>query len=360
MSRFVRQVILPGFGNEAQQKLKKSKVLIIGAGGLGCPALLYLAAAGIGTIGIIDGDTIAESNLNRQVMYGEAEVGINKAQAAAHHLKSKYHDVNIQCIPEFLTTSNAVSYIQTYDLVIDGSDNFPTRYLVNDICVLLGKPLVFAAIYQNEGQLALFNTKKGDIHYRDLFPEPPKDSEIPNCNETGVLGVLPGIMGIMQAAEAIKFLTGYGEVLTGKILYYNLLNHQTYTLALEKHPASEQMLPNNLTEFESRDYALFCDAKEVISWKEALGLIEKNSKSILIDVRELNERPELQGHAHMKIPFSGPHDIIPEMKEAEGIYLFCQSGIRSLRMARELSQTLSGKKIYSIIGGIESPDAPLN
>ncbi|EKB50332.1 HesA/MoeB/ThiF family protein [Cecembia lonarensis] len=360
MNRFARQIILPGFGQEAQTKLEQAKVLVIGAGGLGSPALLYLAAAGIGTIGIMDGDTVAKSNLNRQVIYGDAQVGINKAEAAAHYLKSKYQDIKIECIPEFITTANAAANIAPYDLIIDGSDNFPTRYLVNDICILLGKPLVFAAIYQNEGQIALFNTKEGDINYRDLFPEPPKDSEIPNCSETGVIGVLPGIMGTLQAAEAIKFLTGYGEVLVGKMLYYNLLNHQTYTLNLDKHPSSEGMLPKNLSAFESRDYALFCDEREVISWKKALELMQKNTSSLLIDVRELNEQPKLQSHAHLKIPFTGQNKVIPEMQEADDIYLFCQSGIRSLRMARLLSQTLTGKKIYSIIGGIESPDAPLN
>jgi sulfur-carrier protein adenylyltransferase/sulfurtransferase len=169
MDRFARQHVLPGFGKEAQEKLKKSRILVIGAGGLGCPALLYLAAAGVGTVGIMDGDMVSLSNLNRQILFGENDLGLNKAETAAHFLKSKYSDIHIDCIPEFITTENAASIISKYDLILDGSDNFPTRYLVNDICVLLGKPLVFGAIYQNQGQVGILNAKDTDsVNYRDL------------------------------------------------------------------------------------------------------------------------------------------------------------------------------------------------
>lgn len=360
MSRFARQTILPGFGPEAQVKLQKAKVLVIGAGGLGCPSLLYLAAAGIGHLGVIDGDTVAESNLNRQVIFGEAEIGINKAQAAAHYLKSKYSDIRIQFIPEFLTPGNASTFISQYDIVVDGSDNFSTRYLVNDICVLLGKPLVFAAIYQNEGQVAIFNAFEGAVNYRDLYPEPPNENEIPNCSETGVLGVLPGIIGTMQAAETIKFLTGYGKNLVNKILYFNLLNHHTYQIELSKNENSSRLIPKDLEELSSRNYAGFCDAEEGISWKDALRGLEINPKNILIDVRELHETPKLSGYRYQNIPFSNSYDISPEIEKAETIYLFCQTGIRSLRMAREIKKIFSGKNVYSILGGIESPESPLN
>lgn len=360
MSRFARQTILPGFGPEAQEKLQKAKVLVIGAGGLGCPSLLYLAAAGIGHVGIIDGDTVAESNLNRQVIFGEAEIGINKAQAAAHYLKSKYSDIRIQYIPEFLTPGNAATFISQYDIVVDGSDNFSTRYLVNDSCVLLGKPLVFAAIYQNEGQVAIFNAFEGAVNYRDLYPEPPQEKEIPNCSETGVLGVLPGIIGTMQAAETIKFLTGYGENLVNKIVYYNLLDHQIYQIDLSKNEKSSRLIPKDLEELSSRNYASFCDAAEGVSWKDALRGLEINPKNILIDVREPHETPRLRGYGYLNIPFSNSYDISPEIEKAETLYLFCQTGIRSLRMAREMKKKLSGKNIYSIFGGIESPESPLN
>lgn len=360
MSRFARQTILQGFGPEAQEKLQNAKVLVIGAGGLGCPSLLYLAAAGIGHLGIIDGDTVAESNLNRQVIFGEGEIGINKAQAAAFYLKSKYSDIRIQYFPEFLTAGNAATFISQYDLVVDGSDNFSTRYLVNDVCVLLGKPLVFAAIYQNEGQVAIFNAFEGAVNYRDLYPEAPQENEIPNCSETGVLGVLPGIIGTMQAAETIKFLTGYGHNLVNKILYYNLLSHQTYQIELSKNEKSSLLIPKDLEELSSRNYTNFCDSAEGISWKDALCGLEINPKNILIDVREPYETPQLSGYGYLNIPFSRAYAISPEIEKAETLYLFCQTGIRSQKMAKEMKKKFSEKNIYSIFGGIESPDSPLN
>ena len=195
MDRFERQVILPGFGQEGQAKLKQASVLVIGAGGLGCPVLLYLAAAGVGRIAVVDGDVISQSNLNRQVLYGEKDLGKNKAETAIRYFQEKYSDIQWTAIPEFITVDNAQAFIFHYDLVIDGSDNFPTRYLVNDACVLLKKPLVYGSIYQHEGQVSVFNVGSHPCNYRDVFPSPPAPQEIPNCAETGVLGVLPGIIG---------------------------------------------------------------------------------------------------------------------------------------------------------------------
>jgi len=220
MSRFERQTILPGFGQEGQQKLSMAKILVIGAGGLGCPALLYLAAAGVGTIGIADGDKVSLSNLNRQILYGEDHIGQSKAEVAGELIRSKYSDIQINIIPHFLTSENALDIIKKYDLVLDGSDNFGTRYLINDACYLLKKPLVFGAIYQHEGQVAVLNISRNGqepLTYRDLFPNPPSAAEVPNCAETGVLGVLPGIIGTMQATEAIKYLSGFGKPLIHKV-----------------------------------------------------------------------------------------------------------------------------------------------
>jgi molybdopterin/thiamine biosynthesis adenylyltransferase/rhodanese-related sulfurtransferase len=360
MQRFSRQIILPGFGPEAQKKLRQSKVLVIGAGGLGCPALLYLSAAGIGEIGIMDGDSVSESNLNRQVLYGEAQVGMNKAEAAAHHLKSKYSDIQIQCIPEFISPINAAKYIENYDLILDGSDNFSTRYLVNDACVLMGKPLVFGAIYQNEGQVTIFTTKEGAVNYRDIYPDPPQADEIPNCSETGVLGVLPGIIGTMQAAEAIKWLAGYGDVLANKILYYNLLNQQTYTVALQKNERSSQLIPKSLGELALMNYEVLCGNEYGVAWNDAINGLKINPKNVLIDVRQPDELPKLKVFRHLNIPYSDTFPITTEMEEATSIYLFCQTGIRSQKMAKAMKKEMSGKHIYSILGGIESPDAPLN
>ena len=361
MDRFSRQYILKGFGKEGQQKLKNARVLIIGAGGLGCPALLYLAAAGVGTIGVIDGDLVSLSNLNRQVLFGENEVGLNKALAASNQLKSKYNDIEIHGIPEFISTQNAIEIISAYDMVIDGSDNFPTRYLVNDACVLLKKPLVFAAIYQNEGQIAVLNAKGRDsVNYRDLYPYPPSVYEIPNCNETGVLGILPGVMGTLQAAEAIKFVTGYGQILEDEMLFYNLLNHETYRLSLSPDFNGREMMPKSEDEFQGMDYAMVCGSEENILWEEALEEISNNPNSLLIDVRELHEKPRLESYSPLEIPLSEIHNPKSEIIQAEMIFIFCQSGIRSLKAVQVLKQSLTGKNIYSITGGIESPQSPIN
>lgn len=360
MDRFERQYILPGFGKEAQHKLKQAKVLVIGAGGLGCPMLLYLAAAGVGTIGIVDGDMVSLSNLNRQVLFGEGDLGLNKAETAAHFLKAKYHDIKINCIPEFITTQNIKAIFSNYDLIIDGSDNFPTRYLVNDACVLLGKPLVFGAVYQNEGQVAILNGKgHNSINYRDIFPDPPTAYEIPNCNETGVLGVLPGIIGTLQAAEAIKYLTGYGEALVDKMLFYNLLSHQCYTMELSKNPDSKKGIPSSMEALEATDYAVVCGDGDSIDWEEAFALLNKFPGGTLIDVRETDEFPKLKGHPYQSVPL----DLIDEKHQkwlnSELILLFCQSGVRSLKAVKMLEKHFPGKKIHSISGGIEAPDSPI-
>lgn len=361
MDRFERQYILPGFGKEKQKNLQDAKVLVVGAGGLGCPVLLYLAAAGVGTLGIIDGDVVSISNLNRQVLFGEGDVGINKAEAAAHFLKSKYLDLKINCITEFLSTANAIKVLSSYDLVIDGTDNFPTRYLVNDACVLLGKPLIFGAIYQNEGQVAIFNANSQQpISYRDVYPDPPQAHEIPNCSETGVLGVLPGIIGTMQATEAIKYLTGFGHPLINKMLIYNLIHHQTYTIDLEKNVQGAALTPKTIAEFENIDYALACGAVDSILWEEALELMKSKPKAVLVDVRERDEMPRLKKFSHLSISLERIMETDTELIEGDPIILFCQSGIRSLKACKMLKQKFTGKSIYSVLGGIESNDAPIN
>lgn len=361
MDRFARQYVLPGFGKAAQQKLKKSKILVIGAGGLGCPALLYLAAAGVGTIGIMDGDMVSMSNLNRQILFGESDLGLNKAETAAHFLKSKYSDICIECIPEFITTENAVSVISKYDLILDGSDNFPTRYLVNDACVLLEKPMVFGAIYQNQGQVGILNAKDSNsVNYRDLFPDPPTAYEIPNCNETGVLGVLPGIIGTIQATEAIKFVTGYGNTLIDKMLFYNLLDHQSYEVALSKNPEAQHLTPKTIGQLKEIDYAVVCGNGDSISWSDAFALLKKFPEGKLIDVREKDEAPRLKNIHHISVPVSGIEEIPSILSPIDPLLLFCQSGIRSLKTVKILENAFPGKKIHSISGGIEDMDSPIN
>ena len=352
MDRFERQVILPGFGPEGQAKLKQASVLVIGAGGLGCPVLLYLAAAGVGRIAVVDGDVISQSNLNRQVLYGEKDLGKNKAETAIRYFQEKYSDIQWTAIPEFITVDNAQAFIFHYDLVIDGSDNFPTRYLVNDACVLLKKPLVYGSIYQHEGQVSVFNVGRNPCNYRDVFPNPPAPHEIPNCAETGVLGVLPGIIGNLMALEAIKVLSGLGKPLSNKLLLFNSLDTQFQELEINPNPESQSAIPASWNDFHQRDYALGVEGVQQLTWNEAMKLM--GQEVAFVDVREPGEEPPLECTGLVKVPFSTLSNELDRFEEAEEILFFCQSGARSQKAAQLLQQTYPDKKIFSIRGGINA------
>ena len=233
MNRYNRHIILSEIGQIGQDKLSNAKVLVVGAGGLGCPVLQYLAAAGIGTLGIIDFDVVEASNLQRQVLFGNSSLGQNKAEAAKIRLEDLNDTITINAYPFPLDHQNALDLFNQYDIIVDGSDNFETRYLVNDACILTNKPLVFGAIYKFEGQVSVFNYENGPS-YRCLFPNPPKKDSVPNCSEIGVLGVLPGIIGSMQANEVLKIILGIGNVLSGKLLCFNALTNQTSILKVKK------------------------------------------------------------------------------------------------------------------------------
>lgn len=358
MSRFDRQHILPGFGKEGQEKLSAAKVLVVGAGGLGCPALLYLAAAGVGTIGIADGDNISESNLNRQTLFGHNDIGKPKSETAAAILKQKYPDINFEVTRNYLDPENALQVIELYDLVLDGSDNFGTRYMVNDACVLLGKPLVMGAIYQFEGQAAVFNYGKAPINYRDLYPVIPEANEIPNCSETGVLGVLPGIIGTLQAAEAIKLISGVGEVLTNKILFYNMKTCSFYDVEVTPNPASGKSIPPNEKAFRETDYNVTCGLAEIISWEKALDWSRNLESSQLIDIREAHEGPKISDYGIKNIPMSVLEENPEQLRSVEHILLFCRSGQRSMKLAEQLKKKFPEKKIFSVEGGILDPSSP--
>ncbi len=360
MSRFDRQHILPGFGNEGQRKLSEAKVLVVGAGGLGCPALLYLSAAGVGTIGIADGDSISESNLNRQTLFGHNDIGKPKAETAAAVLHKKYPDIKFNVIPEYLSPQNALQIIKHYDLVLDGSDNFGTRYMVNDACVLLGKPLVMGAIYQFEGQLAVFNHGEEPINYRDLYSVMPEANEIPNCSETGVLGVLPGIIGTLQAVEAIKLISGLGEVLSNKLLFYNLKTCSFYEVEVKSGPGSGKNIPQNEETFRQTDYNVTCGLAENISWQKAFDWSRNLENSLLIDIREAHEEPKTSDHGIENIPMSDLEKNPEQLRSIEHILLFCRSGQRSMKLAEQLKKKFPEKKIFSVTGGILDPSSPFN
>ena len=357
--RYHRQVILPEFGEEGQQKLLEAKILVIGAGGLGCPALQYLTAAGIGTIGIVDDDVVALNNLHRQVLYSVNDIGLSKAKRAAHILQQLNPEIKIISYNERLATQNALTLIDDFDIILDGTDNFSTRYMINDACVLLNKPLVYGAISQFEGQVSVFSPQplKGSneaVNYRDLFPDPPKDGEVLNCAEAGVLGVLPGIIGTMMANETIKLITGIGEPLTDQLFTYNALNNQVYILHLSARKETRSLIPRNKKEFLQTDYEWLCASpvqqaeidSDIFNSMVAKGNID------VIDVRELHEMPAVNEFNHIRIPLAQLADNTSLIK-FDTVIAFCQSGKRSLQAANILSAIFGDKKkIYSLRGGI--------
>jgi molybdopterin/thiamine biosynthesis adenylyltransferase/rhodanese-related sulfurtransferase len=354
--RYNRQIILKGFGEEAQQQLLKAKVLVIGAGGLGCPALQYLAAAGVGHIGIVDDDTISLSNLHRQILFTTADIGKLKAEVAAKRLQEMNTQIGIIRHPIRLQQNNILDIISRYDFILDGTDNFESRYLINDACALLNKPLIFAAVAGFEGQLAIFNTP-GQLslstNYRDLFPIPPLKGEIPNCAENGIIGVLPGIIGAMAAAETIKLIAKIGKPLTNKILNYNLLTQEQYTINISH--GSDYTLPQTVDEFLNMEYQdtgegpqgyIEIDASELVK-------LQQTESTILIDVRERHEVPVLDKQIYTQVPMSEFGAFLNKEFYQKQVVLICQHGIRSVAAAEALQEKYGdAKKIYSLKGGI--------
>lgn len=358
--RYARHYALAGFGETGQGKLLQARVLVIGAGGLGCPVLQYLAAAGVGTIGIVDHDRVALSNLQRQTLYTTGDVGCLKAVQAAEHLRKLNPEITIETYTEEVTSGNAWELIEGYDIVADCTDNFASRYLISDACFLLRKPLVFGAVFQYEGQVAVFDTGNQNeerISYRDLFPEPPAPDEVMDCNEAGVLGVLPGMIGTLQASEVIKLITGIGEVLRGRLLTFNMLTYETLIMDLANRSDAFSLIPENRDRFEKTDYRWLCglsssDIEEISpdDFPEAIA----QPDVLAVDVREKGELPEA-GFPHIKIPLSElkiETSGINNIKEQK-IILFCQSGKRSLNAAELLTAAYGTTiKVGHLKGGI--------
>jgi len=357
--RYQRQTILPGFGDAGQYKLLSGRVLVIGAGGLGCPVLQYLAAAGVGVIGIADCDTVSLTNLHRQVLYSMEDIGKPKAGTAAEKLRALNPELIYRVFNEAVTTSNIIHLIKEYDIVVDGTDNFATRYLVNDACVLMNKPLVFGAISRFEGQVAVFNVPSGldgdCIHYRDLFPNPPKDGEVLNCADSGVLGVLPAIIGCFMANEVIKLLSGLGRPLSGTLLTYNALTNDSMQWQLQKHPESDRLVPFTVAALQQKDYAWECGLPPAGLEVDAVAFeaMLKEGNVELIDVRELEEKPELKQWSHQKIPL---RTLMKDGRTffAGQVVFICQSGKRSITAANWGNGKYADKKFYSLRGGVEA------
>lgn len=333
MDRYNRHIILSEVGQTGQDKLLKAKVLVVGAGGLGCPVLQYLTAAGVGTIGIIDFDVVEESNLQRQILFGRSSLGKNKAEAAKSRLQDLNDTITIKAYAEMLTFKNAIDLFNQYDIIVDGTDNFETRYLINDASVITGKPVVFGAIYKFQGQVSVFNYHHGPT-YRCAFPNKPKKDAIPNCSEIGVLGVLPGIIGTMQANEVLKIILNIGHVLNGKLWCYDALLNQTTTLSIKKNDAEIQKVLLNKNDFDNQQFETFCEVEKDVSIKDIL-----NKENIqFIDVRELNEQPKVEGIDIKQIPLSQlKHHLVKLNNENEKAF-FCQSGIRSKQAVSMLKQ----------------------
>lgn len=342
---YKRHLILPGFGEAKQRLLKKAKVLVIGAGGLGCPALQYLAAAGVGSIGIVDGDVVEASNLHRQVLYSVKAIGASKAQVAKQKLQALNPYIDVAAFPEYLTKENALSFIQAYDVVVDGSDNFQTRYLINDACVMLKKPFVYGAIFTFSGQLAVFNYQEGPT-YRCLYPEPPAPEDAPSCAEIGVLGVLPGLVGTYQALETIKLITKSEGVLSGQLLMIDAATQSHQKLKITANPENQQ-----ISAFS--DYDAFCGVPSS-STDDAIAQSELQqaayATAFLLDVREPFEF-ELDNIGGHNIPLGELKERLQELPQDRTIVTICQSGKRS-QTAQKLLKKQGFYTVVNLKGGL--------
>jgi len=336
--RYQCQIALPGFGVPSQKLLNKAKVLLVGMGGLGCPTAQYLAAAGIGTIGIADDDTVSLSNLHRQILYAPQDLGLYKVDVATQKLKQQNPTIDLIPYRMRVSTSNVMELIAEFDLIIEGTDNFDTKYLLNDACVIAGKPLIYGAIHQYEGQVSIWNVLQNDgtysSNYRDVFPE-VEPSQIPNCSEGGVIPPLAGIVGCMQANEAIKYLTGSADMLVNKLWTINVVSGRTQTIKLRKTThATITSLPQTIP------------LMTLEQLKQTVPNLE------IIDVRSAEEHKKFN-IGGKNIPLNQLHDLLPVLvKSPLPIVIYCLSGQRSMEAAKKIKEAFPTKEIYSLKGGI--------
>jgi len=357
--RYSRHLIMPEVGMDGQLKLKQAKVLCIGTGGLGAPLGLYLAAAGVGRIGLVDFDTVDFTNLQRQVLFGTSDVGRPKIAAAADHLRNLNPEIQIDTFETHLTSENALEILKDYDIVVDGTDNFPTRYLVNDACVILGKPNVYGSIFRFEGQITIFGAPGGPC-YRCLYPEPPPPGLVPSCAEGGVLGVLPGIVGTIQAAETLKLIIGKGQSLAGRLLLFDALAMKFRELKLRKNPECP-VCGDHPTITKLIDYEEFCgirgeeaDMPDLnvpdITPTELKARLDRGDDIYILDVREPHEYQICNIGGHL-IPLGELARRAAELDSSKEIVAHCRSGKRSADAVEFLRQA-GFKKIWNLKGGI--------
>jgi len=357
--RYSRHLIMPEVGMEGQKRLKAAKVLTIGAGGLGSPLALYLAAAGVGRLGIVDFDVVDFTNLQRQIIHSTANVGKSKLQSARERIAEINPFVQVDGFETPLTSENALQILEPYDIIVDGTDNFPTRYLVNDACVLLGKPNVYGSIFRFEGQASVFYAKEGPC-YRCLYPEPPPPGLVPSCAEGGVLGVLPGVIGVIQAIETVKLIIGKGDSLIGRLLLFDALGMRFRELKLRKSPDCPICGPNP-TIHELIDYQEFCGVNQQpevelgheyeITPIELKSKIDRGDDFVLVDVREPEEYAIARIPGSKLIPLRTVPERINELSTADDIVVHCRSGVRS-GQAVEFMKQAGYRKVRNLVGGI--------
>jgi sulfur-carrier protein adenylyltransferase/sulfurtransferase len=360
IKRYGRHLLMPEVGLEGQKKLKASSVLLIGAGGLGSPAALYLAAAGVGKIGVVDFDVVDHSNLQRQILHGTADIGRSKLESAAERIHSINPHVVVELHEVRLDSSNALEIFKNYDVIVDGTDNFPTRYLVNDACVLLHKPNVYGSIFRFEGQASVFYADKGPC-YRCLYSEPPPPGLVPSCAEGGVFGVLPGIIGTVQALETIKVLLGIGNPLVGRLLLFDALRLEFRELKLRKNPDCP-VCGTHPTIHGLIDYEAFCGITPAgpsdghgyseITVEELKNRIDRNDDIFLLDVREPHEY-EIANLGGKLIPLNDLPKRVNELDSSNEIVVYCASGIRSGKAVKFLTD-VGFRKVKNLIGGISA------
>lgn len=361
--RYSRHLLIPEVGLEGQRKLKAASVLVVGTGGLGSPAALYLAAAGVGRIGLVDYDTVDASNLQRQVVHGTASVGRRKVESARARLLDLNPAIQVDAFDEPFTSANALRIAEPFDLIVDGTDNFPTRYLTNDLCVLTGKPNVYGAVFRFDGQASVFDARSGPC-YRCLFPEPPPPGLVPSCADAGVLGVLPGTIGTIQATEALKLLLGIGSSLAGRLLLYNALDMSFEYVNLKKNPHCKVCGPH--PEISGLiDYFEFCGVPGIVHDEGSAGAewditadelarrLGRGETLLLLDVREPHELEISHLDGAQNIPLGELAGRLSELDSAGEIVLFCKMGSRS-RRALELLVSAGFRRVKNLQGGINA------
>jgi molybdopterin/thiamine biosynthesis adenylyltransferase/rhodanese-related sulfurtransferase len=357
LQRYSRHLIMPEVTSEGQSRLKAARVLCIGAGGLGSPAALYLAAAGIGTLGIVDFDDVDLSNLQRQILHGTKDIGRDKLESARDRLHDINPQIEIQLHKCRFSSENASQLVSGYDVIVDGCDNFPTRYLSNDVCVFARKPNVYGSVFRFEGQTTVFAPHLGGPCYRCLFPEPPPPESVPNCAQAGVLGVLPGIIGMLQSIEALKLILGIGEVLVGRLLHFDALKVKFRELNLRRDPQCP-VCGENPTIFSPIDYEQFCGVRDEgtipgMSPQELKRKMDAGEPFELIDVREPFEYEIARIDRAKLIPLGEITERLDELEREQPIVVHCHSGMRSAQAARLLQQR-GFANVYNLEGGIDA------